>query len=90
MCLGESGKIILVGNKADLTQNRLIQLEQGVQKAEQLQVVTYLETSVKTGDEIEYLLHTIVENIDVLQPLQERSAETQNVPEKNESQSSCC
>jgi len=43
--------LILVGNKIDLTENRVISREEGESLAEKLQLI-YIETSAKTGENI--------------------------------------
>ncbi|MHC1592100.1 MAG: Rab family GTPase [Candidatus Helarchaeales archaeon] len=44
---------ILVGNKIDLQDNRLISEESGRSKAEELGAVGFFETSAKTGDRVD-------------------------------------
>ena len=51
---GDSVIIILVGNKADLDSNRRVSFKDGEQKAQGLGVA-FLETSAKTGDNIQQL-----------------------------------
>ena len=47
------GKFILIGNKADLEGKRNVTTEQGSALAEEIGTQIFLETSAKTGENVE-------------------------------------
>ena len=59
----KSSKYILIGNKADLSDKRNISTEEGQKLAESLNTKIFLETSAKTGDNVEHAFHTLVRTI---------------------------
>ncbi len=50
--VGKEPVLLLLGNKADLDKSRKITAEQGEAMAKKLQLVTYSETSAKTGHQV--------------------------------------
>ncbi len=44
---------LLIGNKNDLIEKRVVSYEEAYEKAKQLKCVSYIETSAKTGDYVE-------------------------------------
>lgn len=52
--------IILVGNKSDLTNSRVVSKELGLKKATKLKLQGYFETSAKTSEGLEELFHDVV------------------------------
>ena len=53
--MGEVANVafILVGNKNDLTNERQITEEQGLELAKEMNCIAYIETSALTGDKVE-------------------------------------
>ena len=54
---------ILVGNKADLEQERVVTTEQGQKLAIKLGLLDHLETSAKTGENVEIAIETIASRV---------------------------
>ncbi|HUX99916.1 MAG TPA: GTP-binding protein [Candidatus Deferrimicrobium sp.] len=54
---------ILVGNKADLTDQRVISEEEGKKLATELKAIEYIETSAKTGVQVEAAFEKIIKTI---------------------------
>jgi len=52
-------KIILVGNKKDLSEGREVSTEEGKKKAEDLHLDDFLEISVKSSDDVDLLFRKI-------------------------------
>ena len=55
-------KIILVGNKSDLNEERVISFEQGQELAKNFNV-SFFECSAKTGNNIEFIFEKLGEEI---------------------------
>ena len=55
--------IIIFGNKKDLTDLRMIDEEEVKKFAEEINAISYLETSAKTGDNVEEAFNLIGEAI---------------------------
>jgi len=60
---------VLIGNKIDLEDARLVSVEQGKELAEEINATEFIETSAKTGENVEYAFNTLV--IQILKKLGE-------------------
>ncbi|MHA1359944.1 MAG: Rab family GTPase [Candidatus Helarchaeota archaeon] len=60
-----AGKVpfVLVGNKADLVDKRVVSEEQGRAMADETGAIEYIETSAKTGDNVEAAFEKIIKTI---------------------------
>lgn len=60
-----AGKVpfVVVGNKADLSDQRAVSEDDGKKRAEELEGVDYIETSAKTGDKVENAFEKIIKEI---------------------------
>ncbi|NVM29220.1 MAG: GTP-binding protein [Candidatus Helarchaeota archaeon] len=60
-----AGKVpfVVVGNKADLSDQRAVSEDDGKKRAEELEGVDYIETSAKTGDKVEDAFKKIIKEI---------------------------
>jgi len=54
---------IVVGNKADLSEERAVSEEAGRKASEELGATDYIETSAKTGEKVEGAFETIIKEI---------------------------
>ena len=54
---------IVVGNKADLSEERAVSEEEGKKIVEELGATDYIETSAKTGEKVEGAFETIIKEI---------------------------
>jgi len=54
---------IVVGNKADLSEERAVSEEEGKKIIEELGATDYIETSAKTGEKVEGAFETIIKEI---------------------------
>ncbi|EFA09081.1 ras-related protein Rab6 [Tribolium castaneum] len=76
---GDSVIVFLVGNKVDLKDLRQVSIEEGEQKAKELNV-TFVETSAKVGLNIKQLFKRITESLVVCEePKSDNSSELQEV-----------
>lgn len=82
-------KIVVIGNKTDLTEERQVREEEGRELADQLNAVVFGETSAKNGDGIEEVFKKVAE-LDVMQDdvIEKPAARTQ--PKTNGEEGSCC
>lgn len=84
-------KIIVVGNKSDLSDKRVISHDEGVKKASEASALAYVETSAKTGDGIEFLTRSIIDNIDSTVTNQANQALSSPFQQQQQpTKSSCC
>lgn len=59
---GNHATVFLVGNKLDLTENRVVGKNEGEEKARQLSV-KFIETSAKTGEGVNELFREVAEDL---------------------------
>merc|ERR1711976_374250 len=90
---GDDAIIMLVGNKADLTNDRKISVEEGKKKANELNL-SFVETSAKTGTNVKHLFKKValaLPKSDLIQKQPDRSIDSVDKPEKpSEKNSSNC
>jgi len=60
--------MVLVGNKADLTDQRVISTEQGDELAKKFGNCAFLEASAKTRTNVELIFNTLIRQINKLNP----------------------
>eukprot|EP01129_Flabellula_baltica_P007806 TRINITY_DN3050_c0_g1_i1.p1 TRINITY_DN3050_c0_g1~~TRINITY_DN3050_c0_g1_i1.p1 ORF type:complete len:211 (+),score=45.24 TRINITY_DN3050_c0_g1_i1:49-681(+) len=86
--------MILVGNKTDLEENRVIPTEQGRQKAEDMGMM-FIESSAKTGDNINALFYKIaaalpgIESTEIAPETKKLDLKTTSQTENQDNQSTC-
>ena len=89
--------IMLIGNKSDLIDKRIVSKEEAQTKAEQYNIA-FLETSAKNGDNIEKAFTELVEqiykaNISIQhneEVIEESNGEGVNLENKEEKKKGCC
>ena len=83
----EEVKMILVGNKSDLSGNRIIEYNQGVELAKEYNIDFY-ETSASNGENVKKIFHRIGELI--LEDLGEQERSGKLRLSKKKWKSKCC
>jgi GTPase SAR1 family protein len=80
-------KILLIGNKTDMAQDRVVSFKEAKQLAEELELEGYYETSAKSGEGVEKVFSALLEIImgssgerTKQEPMQEGLLPTLNVP----------
>ena len=59
----ESHNRILVGNKKDLEETRAVSMEEGQQMADDLDISDHMETSAKTGENVESAIELLASRV---------------------------
>jgi small GTP-binding protein len=72
-------KFILIGNKVDLEEKRNVSTEEGQQLAEDIDTTIFLETSAKTGENVEEAFISLVKEI--LEKLEQNHKSTEATEE---------
>ena len=83
----EEVKIILVGNKSDLDNNRVISYEQGTNLAN-MHNIDFFETSAFNGENIQALFHRMGELI--IEDLENVNDESGNFDKNKKPKKGCC
>merc|ERR1711976_363333 len=81
---GDDAIIMLVGNKADLTNDRKVSVEEGKKKANELNLL-FIETSAKTGTNVKHLFKKValaLPKSDLIQEQPDRPIVSVGIPEK--------
>lgn len=86
--VGESIKIVLVGNKSDLP-NKAVDIED-VQTYCKQQDLTYFECSAKTGDNVSLVFHTLAEQMPIDKFLEDKQREEQATINLIQAQQNSC
>lgn len=81
--------VFIVGNKADLEKQRKVETAEGARLAQEIQA-KYLETSAKTGVNIEELFWTIASDYDKLAQSQEEQGLDRDVAIEETKHEGCC
>ena len=76
--------IVLIGNKSDLTSERVVQIVEGEKLAAELHLGHFFETSAKTGQNVEEAFFDIVTQIAMKDQVSKIQAVTQNAAEDKE------
>lgn len=81
-------KLVVIGNKTDLQEERQVTEEEGRELASQLNAVVYGETSAKTGDGIDKIFNDVAE-LDVTQDEIIEKATSKPQPKPNNEDQGC-
>jgi GTPase SAR1 family protein len=76
--------IVLIGNKSDLTSERVVQTVEGEKLAAKLHLGHFFETSAKTGQNVEEAFFDVVAQIGMKDQPSKSSAVTRNAAEEEE------
>jgi GTPase SAR1 family protein len=68
-------KLILVGNKTDLSDKREVSTEEGEQFAKENEMDLFLETSAKSGDGVSYMVYSCVARLALVEQVNEGGIE---------------
>lgn len=59
----KNAKFVLIGNKIDLEEMRKVSTEQGMELAKEIGAVAFIETSAKTGENVNEMFNKITQAI---------------------------